>query len=133
MMSLGDISSKLDIETYRYSQQPDTKRIADDTSKREYYAQTMAQELNDQKSLGAFRVIADTVPESVIFQALASVKERARDGKIKHSRGALFITIIQQWCAAHGKDLGFHTSASFSQSALLKTSRASALTKHAES
>ncbi len=113
MISLGDISSKIDIETYRYSQQSDTKRIADDTAKREYYAQIMAQELNDTKSLGAFRVIAETVPESVIFQALASVKTTARAGKIKHSRGAVFMTIIQQWCAAHGKNLGFKTSAAF--------------------
>ncbi|MDQ5854064.1 MAG: helix-turn-helix domain-containing protein, partial [Chloroflexota bacterium] len=133
MMPLADITVQFDIDRYRSAKRPEKKQTPDVTAKRDYYAQTMAQELNDTKSLGAFRVIAETVPESVVFQALASVKETARDGKIRRSRGALFLSIIQQWCAAHGKDLGFHTSASFSQSALLKTSRASALTKHAES
>jgi hypothetical protein len=73
----------------------------------------MVQELNDVKSLGAFRVIAEHVPEAIIFQALASVKETARDGKIRQSRGALFMSIIQQWCTAHGKNLGFHPCSSF--------------------
>jgi Helix-turn-helix domain len=109
MISLGDISTTFDIEKYRYPQKTDTKRMTEDTAKREYYAQTMAQELNDQKSVGAFRVIAEQVPENVIFQALASVKETARDGKIKHSRGALFMTIIHQWCAAHGKSFHYRT------------------------
>ncbi len=111
MMFLGDISSQYDREKYRYSGRPHKKPAADETAKRDYYAHMMTQELRDTKSLGAFRVIAEKVPESIIFQALASVKETARDGKIKHSRGALFMTIIQQWCAAHGKDLGFKTSA----------------------
>jgi hypothetical protein len=113
MMLLSDITAQYDIEKHRYPKRPDKKRAPDDAAKRDYYAQTMAQELNDTKSLGAFRVIAEMVPESVIFQALASVKETARDGKIKHSQGALFISIIQQWCAAHGKDLGFKTDVCF--------------------
>ncbi len=112
--SLADISKQYDIEKFRSAKKPDKQRTADERMKRDYYAQTMAQELNDTKSLGAFRIIAEHVPESVIFQALANVRETARDGKIKHSRGALFMTIIQQWCEAHGKDLGFKPRASVS-------------------
>ncbi len=108
MTSLGDISLQYDIDKYRSVKKPDKPLTQDERAKREYYAHTMAQELNDAKSLGAFRVIAAHIPESVIFQTLASVKETARDGKIKQSAGALFMTIIQQWCAAHGKTLGFH-------------------------
>ena len=112
LMQLSDITTRYDIDTYRYPKRPNKKQAPDELAKRDYYAQTIAQELNDTKSLGAFRVIAEEVPESVIFQALASVKETARDGKIKQSRGALFITIIQQWCTAHGKDLGFQSATS---------------------
>ena len=108
MMPLAGIAAQYDIDTYRSPKRQGRKQATDDTAKRDYYDQTMAQELNDTKSLGAFRVIAETVPESVIFQALANVKETARNGKITRSRGALFISLIQQWCAAHGKDLGFH-------------------------
>src|SRR5919199_3684454 len=108
MIPLATITAQFDIDTYRSSQQSSPKRTPDATTKRDYYAQTIAKELNDTKSLGAFRVIAEHVPQTVIFEALASVKETARDGKIKRSRGALFISIIQQWCTAHGKDLGFH-------------------------
>jgi hypothetical protein len=107
MMSLSTITAEFDIDAYRYRKKPEKKRVPDARDKHEYYARTMAEELNDTKSLGAFRVIAQLVPETVIFEALASVKETAREGKIKRSRGALFITIIQQWCAAHGKNLGF--------------------------
>jgi hypothetical protein len=114
MASLAEISTQYDIEKLRYAKKPAKPQTADERAKRDYYAQTMIQELNDQKSLGAFRVIAEHVPEDVIFQALASVKETARDGKIKQSRGALFMSIIQTWCAAHGKDLGFKPRASVS-------------------
>jgi hypothetical protein len=114
MTALVDITSQYDIEKYRYPKKPDKHQPTEESAKREYYAQTMAQELNDTKSLGAFRVIAETVPEGIIFQALASVKTTARDGKIKQSRGALFMRIIQQWCEAHGKDLGFKPSVSVS-------------------
>jgi hypothetical protein len=111
MTALGDITSQYDIDKYRSEKKPESNQSTDERARREYYAHTMAQELNDTKSLGAFRVIAENVPEGIIFQALASVKTTARDGKIKHSRGALFMTIIQQWCIAHGKDLGFHSTA----------------------
>jgi len=108
---VSDISSQYDIVKLQSVKKPDKPLSEDERAKREYYAQTIAQELNDAKSLGAFRVIADHVPESVIFQTLANVKETARDGKIRQSRGALFMSIIQKWCTAHGKDLGFQSNA----------------------
>jgi hypothetical protein len=42
MMSLSTITAQFDIDAYRYP-----KRTADDTAKRDYYAQTMAEDLND--------------------------------------------------------------------------------------
>ena len=75
--------------------------------KRDYLALEMAEKLSDRKSLGCFRVIAEKVPESVIFEVLSSIKETAREGKIKVSGGALFVNIIQGYCEARGIDLGF--------------------------
>ncbi len=109
--SLADISLQYDIGKYRSAKKPNKQLTEDERARRDYYAQTMAKELNDAKSLGAFKVIAEHVPESVIFQTLGTVKEAARDGKIKRSRGALFMKIIQEWCTANGKDLGFQPRA----------------------
>lgn len=85
-----------------------------DKNKRDYLASEMAEKLNDQKSLGAFRVIAEKVPQSVVFEVLSSIKETAREGKIKVSKGALFINIIQGYCESHGIELGFSTKDSYS-------------------
>ena len=79
---------------------------------RDYLASEMAIKLNDQKSLGCFRVIAEKVPQQVIFEVLSSIKETAREGNIKRSRGALFVDIIQRYCESHGIELGFGTKLS---------------------
>src|SRR3712207_3902034 len=47
MTSLGDISSQYDIDRYRSVKKPANPLTADERAKREYYAQTMAQALND--------------------------------------------------------------------------------------
>ncbi len=81
-----------------------------DKNQRDYLASEIAEKLNDHKSLGAFRVIAERVPQSVVFEVLSSIKETAREGKIKVSRGALFIDIIKGYCGSHDIDLGFSTN-----------------------
>jgi hypothetical protein len=78
-----------------------------DKDKRDYLASEIAEKLNDQKSLGAFRTIAEKVPEQVIFEVLSSIKETAREGKIRVSRGALFMDIIKGYCESNGINLGF--------------------------
>ncbi len=80
-----------------------------DKNQRDYLASEMAEKLDDQKSLGAFRVIAERVPQSVVFEVLSSIKETAREGKIRVSRGALFVDIIKGYCDSHGIELGFGT------------------------
>src|ERR1035437_7182979 len=80
-----------------------------DKDKRDYLASEMAEKLNDQKSLGAFRTIAEKVPEQVIFEVLSSIKETAREGKIKVSKGALFVDIIKGYCESNGIELGFES------------------------
>lgn len=79
----------------------------DSLVKRDYLAEEIAEKLNDRKSLGCFRVIADKIPQSVIFEVLASVKETANAGKIRESKGALFVMIIGKYAESRGVDLGF--------------------------
>lgn len=86
---------------------PQKMEKPDEISKRDYTAEKIADELNDQKSLGCFRVIAEKVPQNVIFEVLASVKETYRAGKIKQSRGALFVEIIKKYAITHNIKLGF--------------------------
>ena len=62
---------------------------------KEYLAEEMADQLNDDHSLGFYRKIADMVPESLIFQALSEVKDAFLTGRVKKSKAALFTTVIQ--------------------------------------
>ncbi|MEI7615227.1 MAG: hypothetical protein WCJ54_00830 [Actinomycetota bacterium] len=62
---------------------------------KEYLAAEMADQLNDDHSLGFYRKIADMVPENLIFQALSEVKDAFLTGRVKKSKAALFTTVIQ--------------------------------------
>ncbi len=74
------------------------KQNSDEKIKRDYFANELATELHDKKSLGCYRVIAEKVPQQIIFETLASVKETWKEGKIKKSRGALFVDLIKTYC-----------------------------------
>ena len=52
-------------------------------SKKEYLAQQIAQQLNDQKSLDFFRLVAAKIPEHVIFQTLSEIEH---DGGVDNPR-----------------------------------------------
>jgi DNA-binding MarR family transcriptional regulator len=99
--SIGDI-----LKTY---QLPPPKRVTQSERrlKRDSVAQQLAQDLNDTKSLGCYRVIAGKIPQHVVFQVLSSVKDVAASGKIHKSRGALFVEIIKRYAGEHRIDLGF--------------------------
>ena len=101
--SIGDI-----LKTY---QLPPPKRItkSEIQLKRDSLAEQLAQDLHDQKSLGCYRVIAEKIPQHVVFQVLSSVKDVAASGKIRKSRGALFVDVIKQYADSHAIDLGFQT------------------------
>ncbi len=110
--SLSNILNGYDIDYHNLKKrEPQRKKIkvkSDDIIKRDYFAQEIAYTLGDQESLGCFRVIAEKVPEAVIFQTLATVKESWQAGKIKKSRGALFVDIIKTYCQNHDIDLRFN-------------------------
>lgn len=72
---------------------------------KEYLAEEMADQLNDDHSLGFYRKIADMVPETLIFQALSEVKDASLTGRVKKSKAALFTTVIQGKAQEHNINL----------------------------
>src|SRR5436190_14974600 len=119
MQGVGDILKRFDTvpPASKLADQPTNKPIKwrtsklakkpEDKIKRDYFAEQIATELQDEKSLGCYRIIAEKVPQPVIFATLGSVKELWREGKIKKSRGALFVDIIKQYCDKRHIDLQF--------------------------
>lgn len=100
--SIGEI-----LKTYHMIQPKKQTKKPEKYAKRDYVAEQIAERLNDQKSLGCYRVIAEKIPDSVIFQTLASVEETNRAGKIRQSAGALFVEIMKKYGDNHSIDLGF--------------------------
>lgn len=64
-------------------------------AKREYLAGEMLAVLQDEKSLGYYRRLAEMVDPHRIFEALSVVKQAAREGAIRKSRGAMFVTLVK--------------------------------------
>ena len=71
------------------------------TPEKEYLAQEMAEQLEDDHSLGFYRKVADIMPENLIFQALSEVKDAFISGRVKKSKAALFTTVIQSKAQEH--------------------------------
>ncbi len=101
--ALGTILAQYGLKRPKVREKPET------ILKRDYLASEMAEKLGDEKSLGCYRVIADKIPQNVIFEILGSVKETAYAGKIRTSRGALFVEIVKQYAQRKGIELGFNT------------------------
>jgi len=45
------------------------------------------------------RRLAATVPKEIIFEALSLVKRAVAEGKIRKSRGGLFVAIVKRACS----------------------------------
>ena len=56
---------------------------------KEYLASYIAEQLEDDHSLGFFRKVVDLISENIIYQALSEVKDTFLNGKIKKSKAAL--------------------------------------------
>ncbi len=110
MQGMGEILKRFDTVKRKQIKSPSQKNKPDWIVKRDYLAQEIADSLGDQKSLGAFRKIAELIPEIVVRNCLANVKETWTEGKIKESRGALFMHMIQQYSDAKNINLGFKTN-----------------------
>jgi hypothetical protein len=54
----------------------------------------------DRHSLGCYRRIAERCPPHLIYETLGLVKEMAREGRVRESRGALFVSLMKRRSAA---------------------------------
>lgn len=112
MQGISDILKRFDTVLPKAAVPRKPKSKPDDVAQRDYYAEPLAEELQDQKSLGCFRLIAQKVPQSVIFEILAAVKDAGQEGRIRKSRGALFVDLVKSYCEKHQIDLGFQYAGS---------------------
>lgn len=69
---------------------------------REALVYEMLSVLQDAESEGYYRRLAATVPKDIIFEALSLVRRAVQEGKIRKSRGALFVAIVKRACADRG-------------------------------
>ena len=82
---------------------PNKKRSVE----KEQLAKEIAEELSDEHSLGAFRSIADKIPEQKIRIFLSIIKDTHLTGKIKKSKGAMFISLAKAYAGKNNIDLNF--------------------------
>ncbi len=69
----------------------------------EWLADQIVAQTGDPESLGCYRAVAERCPESLVFEALALLKEARHDGSIRKSRGALFVGIVRRLCRERGR------------------------------
>jgi DNA-binding transcriptional regulator YhcF (GntR family) len=74
---------------------------------KELLAKEIAEELEDDHSLGAFHVVVDKISEQRIRIFLSIVKDTHLTGKIKKSRGAMFISLAQAYAGKNNLNLNF--------------------------
>ena len=77
---------------------------------KELLAKEIAEELNDNHSLGAFRAIVDKISEQQIRIFLSIIKDTHLTGKIKKSKGAMFISLAKAYAKKNNINLNFRQS-----------------------
>ena len=82
---------------------PNKRRSAE----KEQLAREIAEKLSDEHSLGAFRTIADKIPEQQIRIFFSIIKDTHLTGKIKKSKGAMFISLAKAYAGKNNIDLNF--------------------------
>ncbi len=75
-------------------------------AEQEYLVNEMLLVLQDAESEPYYRRLASSVPKNIIFEALSLVKRAVQEGKIRKSRGALFVAIVKRACADRGVMVG---------------------------
>jgi hypothetical protein len=69
---------------------------ADARARRDWLAREILDVLHDEHSLGFYRKVAQTVPEHWIFEALSEVRLAEREGRVRVSKGAMFVALIRK-------------------------------------
>ena len=75
--------------------------------RKELLAKEIAEELGDNHSLGAFRIIVNKISEQQIRIFLSIVKDTYLTGKIKKNRGAMFISLAKDYAGKNNINLNF--------------------------
>ena len=88
-----------DNKTAKY---PSIKRRS---AEKELLAKEIAEELEDDHSLGAFRVIVDKISEQQIRIFLSIVKDTYLTGRIKNNKGAMFISLAKAYAGKNNINL----------------------------
>jgi len=73
----------------------------------ESFVQEIAEVLDDNHSLGAFKVIVDKIPKHQIRIFLSIIKDTFLTGRIKKSRGAMFISLAKDYARENNINLNF--------------------------
>ena len=74
---------------------------------KELLAKEIAEELEDNHSLGAFRTVVDKISEQQIRIFLSIVKDTHLTGKIKKNRGAMFISLAKAYAIKNKININF--------------------------
>jgi len=84
---------------------PKSKR--DRFEEKEQLAKEIAEELDDDHSLGAFRAVVDKISEQQIRIFLSIIKDTRLTGKIKKNKGAMFISLAKEYAKKNNINLNF--------------------------
>ena len=74
---------------------------------KEQLAKEIAEELDDDHSLRAFRAVVDKISEQQIRIFLSIIKDTHLTGKIKRNKGAMFISLAKEYAKKNNIDLNF--------------------------
>ena len=96
----GKYSNNKRVEGY-----PISKRYR--SREKELLAKEIVEELNDNHSLGAFRAVVGKISEQQIRIFLSIIKDTYLTGKIKKSRGAMFISLARAYAVKNNINLNF--------------------------
>jgi len=77
------------------------------SEEKELLANEIADVLEDDHSLGAFRTIVDEIPEQQIRIFLSIIKDTQITGRIKNNRGAMFISLAKAYTGKNNINLNF--------------------------
>src|SRR4030066_278050 len=105
--NVNKISREEDVENSvgKIKEYPEPKRYR--SREKKQLAKEIAEELEDDHSLGAFRIIVDKISEQRIRIFLSIIKDTYLTGKIKKNRGAMFISLAKAYVGKSNINLNF--------------------------
>jgi hypothetical protein len=74
---------------------------------KEQLAKEIAEEIEDNHSLGVFWAVVDKISEQQIRIFLSIIKDTYLTGKIRNNRGAMFISLAKAYAGKNNINLNF--------------------------